>query len=195
MPYSASSRTSTGGTTGVKPWPASTDIAPPDERELEQHEVAHQVGEARAGHARAGLDVDQRSGDVEVVAAGGALLAHLAQRPCRLSAAVGSGGFGSVAERGLQLGVGVRQLLPERLHALGDLLHRGDLLGRVAARLLGGADRLRRLVLARAQVLHLGPQRARALVELEHAVQPLVGPVAAARQRRPHRVRDRGGSA
>ena len=51
---------------------------------------------------------------------------------------------------------------------------------------LARADRLRRLVLARAQRLDLGPQRARARVELEHAVEPRVGAVAPARQRRPH---------
>jgi hypothetical protein len=146
---------------------------PPDERELEQHEVAGQVDEARTRHPRARLGVDQRSGHLEVIRAGPAVCADLADH----GVLVGRrrvGRVGQRRERGLQLGVGVGELLPELLHAPGDVLHRGDLLGRVAARLPGGPDRLRRLVLLRPQALGLRSQRARARVELEHAVEPLV---------------------
>ena len=52
---------------------------PAHERELEHHEVALQVGEARAGHPGRRLHVDQRPGQLEVVAAGAPGLADLAQ--------------------------------------------------------------------------------------------------------------------
>ena len=51
MPYSACSRTSTGGITGSKPVPAQLLERLAHERELEQHEVALEVGEARARRA------------------------------------------------------------------------------------------------------------------------------------------------
>ena len=122
---------------------------------------------------------------LEVVAAGGAGRPLLAQR----GVLVGGRRIGRVRQRrqrGLQLGVGVRQLLRERLHPLGDLLHGRDLGRRVAALALGRADRLRGRVLLGLQRLDLGPQRAGALVELEHAVEPDLGPVTPPGQRRTH---------
>ena len=92
-------------------------------------------------------------------------------------------------QRLLQVGLGAGQLLPERLHARRDLLHRGDLVRGVATGLLGLSDRLRRLVLARPQALGLRPQRAHALVELERAIEPRVGPVTPPRERLAHRGR------
>ena len=74
-----SSRTSTGGTTGSKPCAISTSIPQRIERELEQHHVALEVGEARARHARGGLHVDQPAGELEVVAR--LVRARAARRP------------------------------------------------------------------------------------------------------------------
>ena len=50
-----------------------------DERELEQHQPAAQVGEARAGQSGAALHVDHRPGQLEVIAAGAPGLADLTQ--------------------------------------------------------------------------------------------------------------------
>ena len=68
VPSSASSRTSTGGMTGVKPLADELVDRVPDGRQVQPHEVAEQVGEARARRARAALDVDHAAGQVEVVA-------------------------------------------------------------------------------------------------------------------------------
>ena len=55
--------------TGSKPCPRELLQRPAHERELEQHEVAAQVGEARARQPRAALHVDRVAGELEVVAA------------------------------------------------------------------------------------------------------------------------------
>jgi hypothetical protein len=96
-----------------------------------------------------------------VVAAGAPGLAFLAQG----RVLVGGGRVRGVRKRGercLQLGVGVGELVPERFDPARDVLHRGDLRGGVAARLLGRPDRLRGDVLLGLQRLHLRPQLARA---------------------------------
>ena len=58
VPYIASSRTSTGGSTGVKPCSAEPVEREAVEREREQRGVADQVAEARAGEARGALHVE-----------------------------------------------------------------------------------------------------------------------------------------
>ena len=67
---------------------------PAHERQLEQHEIALEVGEARARHLRGGLHVDQVAGELEVVATGLACLADLAQH----GVLVGRVGVGRVGE-------------------------------------------------------------------------------------------------
>ena len=172
MPKSASSRTSTGGTTGSKPCAISTSMPQRSERELEQHHVALEVGEARARHPRRGLHVDQPAGELEVVArlVRPPRLADLAHR----GVLVGRARVGRVRdqrEHALQLLLDRRQLLRQRLHAPRDLLHLGDRVGRVAALLLRARDRLRGLVLARPQPLDLGQQLAPPRVERQRLVQ------------------------
>ena len=141
---------------------------PAHERELEQHEIALEVGEPRAGEARARLHVDQRAGELEVVGCGAA--ARLADRTDH---GVGVGRIGARqvrqgAQRGRQLGVDRRKLLLELLLTLAGLAHPRDRVRRVRAGPLGGGDRLRRLVLGGTQRLELreapraGARRARA---------------------------------
>src|SRR5439155_12970680 len=145
---------------------------PAHERELEHDEVAAQVGEARAGDARARLHVDHRPGQLEVVATGAPGLADLAQDAVALRRLVG----GHVRQRGLrvaELGLDLRQLGRELLLTRAELLHRRDRVARVLARALGRADGLAGLVLARAQLLELGQQLAAARVEREHPVERL----------------------
>ena len=59
VPYSACSRTSTGGMTGSKPSPHELLDRVADERELEQDEIAAQVGKARARQPGGALHVDR----------------------------------------------------------------------------------------------------------------------------------------
>ena len=189
MPYSASSRTSTGGTTGSKPCSPSTLERPAHQRQLEQHERALEVGEARAGHARAGLQVDQVAEQLEVVAARRARLADLAQH----RVLVGGRRVGEVRQRrraasssssstALQLGVELLLAVADR-PATSAIASR-----RVLALALQLADLLAGRVLLGPQRLELGQQLAPARVELEHPVERAVGAVAAARERRPRRV-------
>ena len=58
VPTIASSRTSTGGSTGVKPFAASWSSANAVEREREQRRVADEVAEARAGQPRGALHLE-----------------------------------------------------------------------------------------------------------------------------------------
>ena len=159
---------------------------PAHERQLEQHEVALEVGEAGAGHARARLHVDPRAAQLEVV---------LRRSRPRLAALVedlvlvGRGRVGRVGQRGelgVELGLHAVELLAQRLAARGDRLHRGDRLRGVLARLLGRGDRLRRLVLLRLDPLGLGQQLAPPHVERQHPVQPLGRAVAPPRERLAH---------
>ena len=172
MPNSASSRTSTGGTTGSKPVRHQHLHAPAHERELEQHHVALEVGEARARHARRGLHVDQRRRR----ARGGraARSAPAARRPraatCPRRPRSDPAGSGSARARPASSRLDRRELLRQRLRAARDLLHLGDRVGRVAALLLRARDRLRGLVLARPQPLDLGQQLAPPRVERQRLV-------------------------
>ena len=114
---------------------------PAHERELEQDHVAAQVGEARARQARAALHVDALAGQLEVVGAGRACLADLAQD----LVLVCGGRVGQVGQRDehrLELVVGAARGLAERLDLRGDVLHAGDRFARVVARLLGRRDAL-----------------------------------------------------
>ena len=98
--------------TGSKPWPPSFSMRPAHERELEQDEVAAQVGEARARQPRAALHVDALAGQLEVVfGAGPAPASPTSRTTVSSSAAVGSGRLGSASERRLQLLVGPARAL------------------------------------------------------------------------------------
>jgi hypothetical protein len=81
----------------------------------------------------------------------------------------------------VELGLHAVELVAQRLGAARNLLHVCDRRGGVAARLLGGRDRLRRGVLLRLEPLYLGQQLAPPPVELERAVETRVGSVAPAR--------------
>ena len=122
---------------------------PAHERELEQHERALQVGEARARHARAGLHVDQAAEQLEVVAAGLARLADLAQHLVLL----GRGRVGRVRARRrarpASCSSTVADLGLELLHLGGDAAHLLDRGRRVLARALGLGDLVARRVLRR----------------------------------------------
>ena len=136
MPKSACSRTSTGGTTGVKPSSPSSVERPAHERELEQHEIALEVGEARARDLGRRSPCRSRSPASSrwsrPVAAG---LADLAQH----GVLVGCVGVGRVGQReqtsSSRLSISASSS-PSCLPRGGDLLHGGDGLVRVLA---GGA--------------------------------------------------------
>ena len=92
--------------------------------------------------------------------------------------AVGRVGIRRVRDRrGEPLAVGLDrlELALELLDPGRDLAHPGDRIGGVVALALGGADRVRGLVALGAQALDLGQQFAAAGVELEQAVEVLVG--------------------
>ena len=81
------------------------------ERQLEQHEVAAQVGEARARQPRRALHVDPRTRELEVVAAGLARLADLLEH----RVLVGSVGRGQVGQRREhRVALGARPRSPRR---------------------------------------------------------------------------------
>ena len=128
VPKSASSRTSTGGITGSKPWPAQLLHRPAHERELEQDEVALEVGEARARQARAALHVDQLAGQLEMV------LPVLAASPTSRRV-VSASGAASWAGWASELIAARRRSSTSAssplscLLARADLTHRGDRLG------------------------------------------------------------------
>ena len=193
MPNSASSRTSTGGITGSKPCAAQQLQRPAHQRELEEDEVALQVGEARAGdlarrppcrswrpRARGGRGRTRRP------------TPH-SRSDVSSSAAVG---IGRVRQRRLergQLGLEPRDLGLELLDARADRLHLGDRRRGVRAGALGLADRLRPgVALAPAPLRAPAAARSGASRSSKRGVEPLVGAVAAARQRGPRRLRVAG---
>ena len=164
---------------------------PPDERELEEHEVAPEIGEARARELRPGIHVDHRPRELEVVAGLEVELWNAAHLAHQLIFGPGRrGGVGQVGERHercLECLVHLRELALELLRARRHLAHRLDL-----ALALGGVGRradarVRRVLLA-AQALELGQQRTPARVELDHSVDRPRDVLAAARERRAHLV-------
>ena len=143
---------------------------PLHQRELEPHERALEVGEARARHARPRLHVQVVAEQLHVVAPGPARLADLADHLVR----VGGARVWQVGQRHQHRGAPLlhrAQLLVQLLLALGEPAHLGDRLRGVLTAALQLPDPLARLVLARAQVLQLRQQRSPALVELERLVQ------------------------
>ena len=142
-------------------------------RHVQPHDVAEQIGEARARRASAALDVDHGAREVEVVAR---LVVELRLRdgwtaraaarpppPCRRRrsrAAVRQREHGR-----LEGGVGFAQCFLACRQAVAQLGRGRDLRCRVAARALGLADRLRGGVALGAQLVDLGLQGAPALVE------------------------------
>ena len=171
VPNSACSRTSTGGTTGVKPFSSSSVQHPLDERELEPHERPLQVDEARAGHPGARLEVTRCSPSSSTWLA--------ARRPASpssrsTSSSTAARRVGQVGQRGEHRRaplLHLAQLLLELLLALRDALHLRDRLRRVRAGALQLADPLRGLVLPPPQLLQPRQQRPPALVELERLVE------------------------
>ncbi len=153
-------------------------------RDVQPHEVAEQIGEARAGRAGAALHVDHRAGEVDVVARlevelrlraarqrvhRGVLLEHAVGGATR----AGCSGASSIAVS--KRGVGLAQRDLELRQAVAQPGRRRDLGRRVAPGALGLADRLRGVVALGAQLVDLGLQRAPALVEREHLVEQAVG--------------------
>ena len=141
---------------------------PADERQLEQHEVALEVGEARARDARAPPPCRStrprgRGGRAACSIRRGS---PTSRSVSSASAAVGSGGLGSEASAASSAASTAASSSRQRLDAARDLLHLGDRGGGVLARLLGLRDPLRGLVLARAQrprppaAAHAGARRA-----------------------------------
>ena len=152
MPYSASSRTRTGGITGVKPPLLEKRQRPLHERQLQPHERPLQVHEARAGHARGrarcrGRRPAARRGLRPVLAG----LAHLADDLVLAGGA--SDRAGSAAPASTRRGGPPACAAPrsELLLALGRAARLGDRLRGVLAAPLQLADPLAGLVLARAQ--------------------------------------------
>ena len=88
--------------------PAELVHRPAHERQLQQHEVAAQVGEARARQARAALHVDPLAGQLEVVAClGRAPTASPTSREHRVLVGARSGRAGWAAARSAALQLGV----------------------------------------------------------------------------------------
>ena len=112
--------------TGSKPWPRSFVQRPAHERELEQHEVAAQVGEARARQPRAALHVDPLAGQLEVVAAGRAPASPTSRSDRVLvGARSGRAGSGSVASAACSsLLDAARSSSSSALTCADDVLHR-----------------------------------------------------------------------
>ena len=96
---------------------------PPHQRQLEQHQRPAQVGEARARHAGAALDVHQLAQQLQVVAAGRARLADLAQHRV-LVGRIASGGLGRAVIAASRAALDPGQLDLHLLHARGELAHR-----------------------------------------------------------------------
>ena len=175
---------------GLEPVLAEQLERPAHERELEQHEVALEVGEARARHARARLHVDQRAGELQVVARRTSSASPTSRSVVSSSAAVGSGGLGSDASAVSSSASIALELLAERLHATRDLLHLGDRGARVLAGLLGARDRpARPRSGARAAPSTSGRSSSWRASSARASSSRCVGPVAAARERGAHRVR------
>ena len=166
MPYIASSRTSTGGSTGLKPGGGRAVERPAVEREREERRVADQVAEARPGDPRGALHVEPA--ELEMLGPRGRRLAdHALDVPLgvvllrvrdRLVRRVRHLLQQLVARR-----LRCRELLLERTQLLLDLLQLLDLLGR----------RLALDLLPPAQVVDLRDQLAPASVGLEQPVERL----------------------
>jgi len=147
-----------------------------DQSELEQHEPTAQVGKARARKRRTAFHVDHCPGELEVVASGATRLPDLAQhrvnRGRRLKRSVGQ-----PQQQLVELAAHRRLEVGQRAPARGQRRHRFTLIrGRRAA------PALARAVLLGAQLLELGRQAAPAAVELQHAVDRVIGHVASPRQ-------------
>ena len=177
--------------TGSKPLSAQLLDRPPHERELEEHQLASQIREARARQLRAGVHVDHPARELEVVARLEVELGNAAHLAHELVLGPGSGrGVGQVGQRregALKRLLHFRELALELLRARRNHPHRLDLalaLGRVGGR----PDPRIRCVLLAPQALELGQQRAPSRVELDHRVDRLGGVLAAARERSAHLV-------
>ena len=156
--------------TGSKPLPAEQLERPAHERELEQHERALQVGEARAGDARARLHVDEAAEQVEVVAARPRPPRPPRAAPRPRSGALGSGGFGTPASAAprrsstvAQLGLAAPSPAPRR-PCISSIAAEASSPERFASAIVVVGR-----VLLRAQLLELRQQLAPALVELRAA--------------------------
>ncbi len=161
MPNSASSLTEHGRDDRLEAVPAQLLQHPAHERELEEDEVALEVGEARARDLGAGLHVDHGAGELEVVLAGLGALAPLAER----RVLVGGGRIGEVRQRHrelVELLLEPRDLGLELLDPGADGLHLRDRLARVLAGALGLRDRLGAGVARRARLVALGDERVQA---------------------------------
>ena len=190
MPYSACSRTSTGGIDRLEAVAAEHVEPPAHERQLEQHEVALQVGEARAGDARARLHVDPARPPARGGRAAGrrTRLAHLAQRRRPRPPRSGPAGSAASERRARTRPRPPASSSRQRLDAALDLLHLGDRAGRVLARLLGRAIPCEASFWRARSASTSGSSSRRRVVERQRLVEPLVGAVAAARERRAHRL-------
>ena len=162
-----------------------------DQGQLEQHQVALEVGEARAGEPRRRLHLDQAQlgADLEVVAGLEVELRPLADLAhddrVLLGHPVGGVGVGQVGEGDgdpVEIGLDLLQLGLAGLDLLLQPLHPLHQVPGVAARLLGLADLLGEGLALGLGVLDLGQQLAAAGVERQQLVDLLGG--AAAGQRR-----------
>ncbi len=170
----ASSRTSTGGTTGVNPSPTSVRGHPLHERELEQDRFAHEVREAGAAHLHGllGLDPAHRLAERGVVERRRrGRVADDAHHRAVVLTTVGHrrvGGVGDLQRQRAHFGVDGCERLLERLQLLLQRTRGRDLRRTFVG--CGASDVLRRRVLPRAQLLDrpqlLAPRR----VGREHVV-------------------------
>ncbi len=175
---------------------------PLDKRQLDEHQIAAQVGEARARQVGPALHVDALAGQLQVIAGlgrdrGGVGDGRAVVEPVDprfadglqdgvLERRVGVRQVGQPRLGAVELLLDLRQLLLQRLGLGRDLAHvrhGGVGLGRVPG-LLGGLlglrDRLVGRVLLGPQRLELGQDLAPPLVEAQHAVEGLrVVPAAA----------------
>ncbi len=180
--------------TGSKPVPAQLLQHPAHERQLEQDEVALEVGEARAGpSARPPPCRSVRAGELEVVAARRAARAPLAQRRCPRRRRTGRAGSAATRQRvGAPPSASAPPLGLELLDARAHPLHLGDRLATRPRRCCLASPIAFDAVVAGAacsalQLRHAG--RAARASQLERARRAsLVGAVATARQRGPRRV-------
>ena len=163
-------------------------------RDVQPHDVAEQVGEARARDARAALDVDHAarrgrggraarsrtpaSGRLDIVVQLRVLLEHA------VGGATGAGGSGASS-----IAVSKAASTSRSCSSSAASRSRSSAAAAISAAAsrpgaLGLADRLRRRVALGAQLVDLRLQRAPALVQREHLVEQAVG--LAARERRAH---------
>ena len=192
MPYSARSRTSTGGITGSKPAAPQLLQRPAHERQLEHHQVAFQIREARPRERGRAIHVDHPPRQLEVVARLEVELPHRADLAHELVLRPRSGArVGKVRQRRqgrLQAKLDLPQLLLELLRPHRHAAHALDL-ALARGRVRGGLDPRVRLVLLSPQPLQLGQQPAAVRVELDNLVEPRRRLRPAPRERRAHAVR------